>query len=389
MESFYLRNKSSEQGSALVLVLLLLAFLSILVADFLYRVRINSYLTYNRTEQIRARFLAQAGISASEGLLLHSSPFNRNFRGNFQNQFINLFECSCFSKPGLFGFTASSEEQEQEELSSDCGAWKLVLEWPVEEDTLRVEISNERARINLNALVMKPMGEEGAQENPDFRPIVSELFKYRIKELGIELTDEEIEGIIDLIVDWLDYGQAGGVFDHDLNDTYQDGDRIYFNKNGPMDTLSELRMIPGITEQIYYALKDYFTVYPLDLGGKNFSFKINLDLANLGVVYAVLRGSSYQGGIPQLSEEEALEYAREIVSSGVGENGFLKEREIPTQLRNQLNKFQQRLDAIPTFRYYRVVSTALTSGGVVYTIEAVMVVGGGWEKPRYLYWREG
>ena len=382
-------NKLSEQGSALVLVLLLLAFLSILVGDFLYRVRINSYLTYNRTEQIRAQFLARAGINASEGLLLHSSPFNRNFRGNFQNQFINLFECSCFSTPGLFGFTASEEEGQEKELSSDCGAWKLVLEWPVEEDTLRVEITDERARINLNALVMKPMGEEGAQENPEFRPIVSELFKYRIKELGIELTDEEIEGIIDLLVDWLDYGQAGGVFDHDLNETYQDGDRVYFNKNGPMDTLSELRMIPGITEQIYYALKDYFTVYPLDVDGGNFSPQVNLDLANLGVVYAVLRGSSYQGGIPQLSEEDALEYAREIISSGVGENGFLKEREIPVQLKNQLYKFKQRLDAVASFRYYRVVSTALTSGGVVYTIEAVMVVGGGWEKPRYLYWREG
>jgi len=148
-------------------------------------------------------------------------------------------------------------------------------------------------------------------------------------------------------------------------------------------------MIPGITEQIYYALKDYFTVYPLDVDGGNFSPQVNLDLANLGVVYAVLRGSSYQGGIPQLSEEDALEYAREIISSGVGENGFLKEREIPVQLKNQLYKFKQRLDAVASFRYYRVVSTALTSGGVVYTIEAVMVVGGGWEKPRYLYWREG
>ena len=381
------RRKDKEEGIALVLVLVFLAFFSILVSDFLYRARLNTYLTFNQTEQVRARFLAEAGLSSAEGLLLHSAPFTRNYRGNFQNQFINLFECTCYSVQGLFGFQKQERESEQS-LGGECGEWKLVLDWPIEEDTIHLEISDETARLNLNALVKKSMGGEGAEEYTDYKHIVSELIKFRLNELGFDVSDEEIDGLVELIIDWLDWGEVSGRFDHDFNEYYQDGDRIYSNKNGPMDSVSELRMIPGVNEEIYYALKDFFTVYPLSTDGENFLEKVNINLAPLAVVYALIRGTSYQGDNPTIDEEEALGYAQEIIESGIDENGFLKNRQIPDEIKNQPFNFKLNAD-MPQTRYYHILSSALTSSGVNYTIEAVMMIVPGSSKPRYLYWREG
>jgi len=201
-----------------------------------------------------------------------------------------------------------------------------------------------------------------------------------------------VEAILNYIIDWLDFGSVAGTFDRDLNEYYQDGDRLYANKNGAMDTVSELKMIPGINDQLYNALKDYFTVYPLDSAskGKSFSPKVNIHLSNLGVVYALVKGASAQGESSALTEEEAMNYAIEIVKSGMDESGFLKEREIPNELKGLLNTANFLADpGAPIPRTYRIISTAITGSGINYTIEAVVQAKPGSGSLKFLYWREG
>lgn len=394
---FFSKNREKKSGAVLVIVLLLLAFFSVLVADFLYQVRINSYLTFNEQEQVRAKALAKAGINAGQGILLHSAPFTRSYRGNFQNQFVNLFQCKCYTSSTLGGIFGGEEQKKtgtQEAPDSLCGEWSFSLQYPVEEDTLYIQITDEQAKINVNALVSYSGGgeEKGAKENPALRPIVDALIKFRAKETGMELTDKEVEAILSYLIDWLDFGSVEGALDRDLNEYYQDGDRLYANKNGPMDTVSELKMIPGINDQLYNALKDYFTVYPLDQAskGKSFSPKVNIHLANLGVVYALVKGASAQGERSALTEEEAMNYAVQIMKSGMDEKGFLRERDIPAELKQYLNQANFILDPTsPIPRTYRIISTAITGSGINYTIEAVVQAKPGSGSLKFLYWREG
>jgi len=403
------RMRRKESGAALVIVLLLLTILSMLVADFLYRVRVNSYLTGNQVEQVRAKAVAQAGINASGGILLHSAPFNQNYRGNFQNQFIKLFQCRCYTASTLGELVgqelnpeAKLAQGEQEGKAEDellwtpteCGEWSLVIQYPIGEDTLRLEIFDEQARLNLNGLVIQSQNpeEQGAQENSVFKPIVKSLFALRLRERGIEVDDKVLDEIMVALIDWLDYGQAGGSLDKDLQESYQDGDRIYFVKNGPMETVSELRMIPGVNEEFYYAVKDFLTVYPMTHNGKNFNFKVNFDLASLAVVYALVQGSSYQGDLPGMTEEEAMEMAGQMVQNGIDENEFLVPRQVLPELKGKLNisgsSFLLNAE-LPQPRYYHLVSSGITPSGVNYTIEAVVLVNPGKEELRFLYWREG
>jgi len=396
------RPDRGQKGAALVLVLLLIALFAGIVADFLYTIRINTYLARNKTDQVRGKFVAEAGITAAKGILTHSSPFSRNGRGIFQNDYFSLYQCKCYTSSQASSLQAGTqmelEAQAQEEGStaqtaaSDCGEWKLVIDYPMDEDTLHLEISDEQARLNLNALVKKGMNpeEQGTSVNEAFKPIVAELLKYRLREIGRDVSDNEITGLVDLIVDWVDYGTAEGALDSDMNQSFVDGDNLYYNKNAAMDTVSELKMIPGVSDEVYYAVKDFFTVYPLNPETAAPLYKVNIDMANQAVLYALIRGASWQAQAPAVSEDEAIKYAQDIVQTGIETDGKLKTREIPAELRGKLNMgtFQLNPD-LPQPRWYHLVSSAIAPSGVNYTIEAVVLVMPGTNKLRFLYWREG
>lgn len=81
-----------------------------------------------------------------------------------------------------------------------------------------------------------------------------------------ELTDSDVDGIMCAILDWLDPDsieannegcQAGAEQDY-----YNRLDEPYPPRNGPMESPGELRLIKGITPEIYRAIEPYVTVYP-------------------------------------------------------------------------------------------------------------------------------
>jgi len=395
-----------RQGAALVIVLLMLALLAGVVADFLYSVRINTYLAGNQAEQARAKAVAEAGVAASEGILRHSRPFGRGGQSVFQNEYYNLFRCKCLGPDSGLQLPGPAEEKqnsgrlggsrEEDEqvlnMSSDCGEWSLTIDYPMGDDMLHLQVFDEQARINLNGLVKKTINpeEQGMALNEAFKPAVMELFALRLREMGAQVDQRELTGLIDLMVDWEDFGQSGGNIDSDLNESYEDGDLIYANKNGLMDTVSELKMIPGISDDIYYAVKDFFTVYPVAPETGNPVWKVNTDMASVGVLYALIRGSSYQGDVPAATEEECMLAAQQMVTSGVDENGFRKAREIPAELRGRINVTNFALNSdMAQIRWYRIVSTAITPSGVNYIIEAVVAVKPDGQTINYVYWREG
>jgi len=412
----YRSRGDSRSGAALIVVLLLLAFLAGLIADFLYNLRINTYITTNQMQQLQGKYAAEAGINAAKGLLLHSSPFSRGSRQVFQNDYFNLLRCRCYETGVSAGSTAEGPAGGAGEsgslsnpqgavagdaagasgsdltLSLECGEWSLSIDYPMDEYMLHLEIFDEQARLNLNALARRGMNpeEQGAAANDAFKPVVAEMIKIKVRALGLELDEREVGQIVDLVTDWEDWGQSGGGIDSDLNQSYEDGDVVYYNKNGPMDTVSELKMIPGITDEIYTAVKDFFTVYPYSTDTGNFNMKVNIDMASLGVIYALVRGSSYQQDSPTISEDQALRYAQEIVASGFDAKGFVKNRDMPTELRGRVNAGSFMLNSdISQTRWYHVKSTALSPDGVYYTIEAVIMIIPNGKDYRILYWREG
>ena len=175
----------------------------------------------------------------------------------------------------------------------------------------------------------------------------------------------------------------------DNGETYQDGNLQYSNKSGLMDTVSEIKMIPGINDELYYALKDFLTVYPMNPQTGDPVWKVNTDMASLGVIYALVRAGSYQGETPSMSEDEAMQAAQEIVATGMDDKGFMKPREIPNDLKSKVNPGNFILNAdMPQARWYHIKSMGISPSGINYTIEAVVVVAIDGKTIRSVYWRE-
>ena len=170
-----------------------------------------------------------------------------------------------------------------------------------EKGKLDIKIFDELARIQINALVQFP---EGTQFNEKQRQIW-ERFANNLMSIYELLGDqigemEEIEPltIIDSIKDWIDK-------DEDIitglngaeSDYYQELDPPYECKNAPFDDLSEVRLVRGITPELFngiagaMGLGNYITVYgAAEANNQKFSYpgKVNINTAELPVLKVLL-----------------------------------------------------------------------------------------------------
>jgi hypothetical protein len=195
------------------------------------------------------------------------------------------------------------------------------------------------------------------------------------------------------LCDYMDYGNVDGTFDVDQVSTfeYEGSDTIIPMKNGPLDTVDELRYLPGMTDELFNAVKPFLTVYPGDYKKGVFFATVNVNAAPVEVLYAIYRGTSYQSGEPRIKEEEALQLAIQT-TQGQAANAptIASQKPVPGQnVTTNVKTYQRQLPqtcltnnlcasmAMPNNqnpRFYRVQSTALTQNGLQTTITKVILL---------------
>ncbi len=150
---------------------------------------------------------------------------------------------------------AAAQAVLKDDLSKTGGKDDLTELWatpfppyPVGDGTVAIAIQDEGGKINLNALVTK---DGNRFTEPSWQ--VERLRKlFRLKELDPNL--------VDAIVDWLDGDEIPEP--HGAETGYYEGlDRPYRCRNGQMETLAELHLIKGITDDVYRVITPYLTVY--------------------------------------------------------------------------------------------------------------------------------
>ena len=190
-------------------------------------------------------------------------------------------------------------ESETDSLQEDWADPETVTgflsEIPFEEGQLDVKIFDEMGKIQANALVQFP---EGKQFNESQRKLW-ESFANNLLALYEDLDDTDPLTIIYSVKDWLDSGDDDAItgLSGAESDYYQGLDPPYACKNGPFDHLSEIRLVKGITPEIFNGiggvagLGNYVTVYgAVEAGDQQFTFpgKININTAELPVLTALL-----------------------------------------------------------------------------------------------------
>lgn len=172
---------------------------------------------------------------------------------------------------------------------------QLVAAIPFEEGTLKLKITDELGKIQVNTVVKFP----GGKEANDPQMFLWDRFLRLLKLSDESAGDEDPRTIINSLKDWLDSGDDDAItgINGAESDYYLGLDPPYECKNGPLTDLEELVLIKGITPELYYGIEgvvgisNYMTTVfgPLNEGiNSYYKGKINLNTADLPVIAALL-----------------------------------------------------------------------------------------------------
>jgi general secretion pathway protein K len=142
------------------------------------------------------------------------------------------------------------------------------------EEKMEVEITDENGKINVNSLL-----DDKGQFDQTQKGILERL----LRQPRFGLSEEEVNTIIFSLKDWMDQ-------DEEISSIYGAEDsfyreRGYHCKNQPLDTIEEMLLVRGVTEEIFYGnskrdgIRNYLTV--------NGSYQININTAPIPVLVAL------------------------------------------------------------------------------------------------------
>ncbi|MFZ5861251.1 MAG: type II secretion system minor pseudopilin GspK [Nitrospirota bacterium] len=209
--SFDVPAGRGQRGLALVLTLLVLVLLVTAVLEFDRSTRTAMRAAGNFRDGMKAFHLATSGVAAAQAVL--------------KDDMVKT------------GAVDSLDE-----------LWATPFPpYPVGDGAVSLAAQDEGGKLNLNALVTK----DGNKPTNPFR--IEQLKRLlALKDLDPELADA--------IVDWLDRDDIPGPRGAEAS-YYQALDRPYACKNGPLETLAELHLIKGVTDEVYRTISPYLTVY--------------------------------------------------------------------------------------------------------------------------------
>ena len=227
--------RSDERGIALLLTLLVLTLLVALILEFDVEARREYRDAAAFRDNFKATVLARAAVQAARGVL--------------QQDFIK-------------------DKQTGQFFDAPTDIWAFpISNYVIGDGVLSAQIEDERGKLNLNDLAA------GGD------PIAKKTKVLRFKRL-FELVQINPD-LVDAIVDWVDQDEvpeaagAEGPYYQTLHPSYRAA-------NAPLQTLSELRLIKGMTPDLIEKLSKVVTVYPQE--GES---RVNVNTADLLVLQAL------------------------------------------------------------------------------------------------------
>ena len=195
------------------------------------------------------------------------------------------------------------EDRRQSQIDSLQEDWAdpekvatLLQALAFEDGELAVQISDERSRIQVNALVQFPEGR-------DFDVYQPELWRRFLRGAFLARDETEVSDPVNTIVnslkDWLDSGDDDAVtgLTGAESDYYQDLQPPYGARNGPLPHLAEMLQVKGVTPELFFdseelpGIATFLSVSVMTQGGGSgatFDGQININTAQLPVLAALL-----------------------------------------------------------------------------------------------------
>jgi general secretion pathway protein K len=340
---------ANEAGVALVITLIIVTLVAIIVLDLNYLMRVDVHASANFRDGVRAYYLAKSGVNVVKEL------FSRNI-----------------------------EEFEELKNTLLAGSPQTL---PIGEESVTVRVIDETGKLNVNALVIDtstPQQAAGAQSSQRQRrgqpteaqtvspwiQIAQDLFQ----RLGVDPT------LVGAIIDWIDIDDVPTGSGGAESSYYRGLEKPYVARNGAMETIAELRLIKGFTDEallklgarrvggiIDPATNLYLTALPLPQGG---GWRVNINTAPPALLKSLTREvGQFADAIAQRRAQSRIEKISDLQQLGISGDA--------------LQDFE-RLGTL-TGLYYTVEARG-TVGDMVKQITALIRTGGD-QGSQTLYWR--
>lgn len=190
----------------------------------------------------------------------------------------------------------SETDSIQEDWANPDKIALLLSDIPFEDGELKLKISDELGKIQVNALVVYPDGS-------DFNESQKNLWNRFLRLIFFERElPEKIDPscIINSVKDWLDFDDSITGLNGAESEYYQDSDTPYSCRNAPLSDLNQLATIKGVTHDIFYdynempGISKYMTVYGMTNSDSSYAYtgKININTAEADVIAALLPDDS-------------------------------------------------------------------------------------------------
>ncbi len=219
---------NDESGLALFMTIVTVALLVMLIVQFDVRTRMTAKETGHFRDGIKATSLAKAGVAAAKGVL-------------------------------------ETDAKRGGPLDTLKDIWaKPVPPFPVNDGSVGVQIFDERGKFNLNMLA----------SITDPRIQAEQVTRLRALFERISVNPD----LVDSIADWIDADGEQRPFGAE-SPYYESLPQPYKAQNQQLQTLSDLTLIKGISEEIFLRLQPFITIYPF--GGDGM---ININTAHPWVI---------------------------------------------------------------------------------------------------------
>ena len=201
----------SEAAIALVIVMISIFVLTVLAGGFAYSMKVETRLAHNANSETELEWLGRSGVEKARWILSEQLKIA-------QEPYDGLDQVWA-GGPGGIGTSNSALAQVQ----------------------LNIEVPNGRADITIVDL------ERRANINVASEAILQQALMVMNVDAG------EMTPIVNCVLDWIDPDENVRIQGAE-SDVYQNfiPNHPYSSKDGPMDDLSELLMIKGITPELYY-----------------------------------------------------------------------------------------------------------------------------------------
>jgi general secretion pathway protein K len=232
------KRRNGEDGIALLIALLFVVLLTVLVVEFVYETQVEATHTAGHQRSTEAMLTAKSAVAMAMSIL-EADMYQQAGVPQGTPQNLGGAPTQNFGE-GYDGFDEYWAQgvpfQERNEAVMQCS------------------ITDEFGKLNLNALINLQTGQE--------QPILIEALRILFETRAIDLDP------VDAILDWIDIDESprpGGV----ESEYYQSLEVPYTSRNGPMASIEELLLIPGITPDAYFGdplndlapLSDLLTVH--------------------------------------------------------------------------------------------------------------------------------